>query len=88
MTKQARASHVQHPAKNAPAQTFVFNAMQAYTSSYIHRMVTVGVMLIEDGTLRKASIIGTVTAFKNSSLLIKNALTAINFSQVVVHVLE
>ena len=88
MIKQVPASLVRHLAKNALVQTFVFNAIQTYTSSFIQMMEIVGVMLIEVGILRKANILGTVTACKNSSLLIKNAQTAKHFSQDVVHVHE
>ena len=45
-------------------------------------------MLIEVGTLRKANILGHVTAFKNSTLLIKYAQIVDHFSQDVLHVLE
>jgi len=51
-------------------------------------MEIAGVTLIEVGTLQKVNIIGHVTAFKNSSLLIKCAQTANNSSQDVVHVRE
>ena len=88
MIKQVPASRVRHLAKNAQAQTFVLHAILTFTSSLIRRMEIVGVMLIEAGTLRKVSIPGTVTAYKNSSLLIKNAQTAKHFSQDVVHVHE
>ena len=51
-------------------------------------MEIAGVTLIEAGTLQKVNILGHVTAFKNSSLLIKCAQTANNSSQDVVHVHE